>query len=129
MDFRSLATLAAIAALIFGLGLLVSPAQTAAIYGAGASDAWHLLSARYFGSALLMYGAALWGLRELTEPDAQRRAAGVLAVATAFGLIVTLYAVVGGVMNAAGWSSVALYGFFVVAWARLALARSLSGVA
>lgn len=129
MDFRSLATLAAIAALIFGFGLLVSPAQTAAIYGAGASDAWHLLTARYFGSALLMYGAALWGLRALTDTDAQRRVAGLLAAATAVGLLVTLYAVIGRVMNAAGWSSVALYGFFVVAWARLALGRSLSGAA
>ena len=129
MDFRSLATLAAIAALIFGFGLLVSPAQTAAIYGAGSSDVWHLLTARYFGSGLLMYGAALWALRALTDPEAQRRAAGLLAAATAIGLLVTLYAVIGRVMNAAGWSSVALYGFFVVAWARLALGRPLSEAA
>jgi hypothetical protein len=129
MDFRSLAALAAIAALLFGLALLVAPAQTSAIYGATAADPWHVLSGRYFGAALLMYAAAAWGLRALTEPDAQRRAAGLLAAATVVGLLVTLYAVIGRVMNAAGWSSVALYGFFVVAWARLALGRSLSGVA
>ena len=66
----------------------------------------------------------MWGLRVLKEPDAQRQAAGLLAAATAVGLLVTLYAVVSGVMNAAGWSSVALYGFFVLAWVRLALGRA-----
>lgn len=129
MDFRSLAALAAIAALLFGIGLVVVPAQTAAVYGATESDPWHVLSGRCFGTALLMFAAALWGLRDLTQPDAQRRVAGLLAAATAVGLIVTLYAVIGGVMNAAGWSSVALYGFFVLAWIRLALGRSLSEAA
>ena len=124
MDFRSLAALAAFTSLIFAFGLVAVPAQTAAIYGAPAPDPWHMLTGRYFGSALLMYAAALWGLRVLKEPEAQRQAAGLLAAATAVGLLVTLYAVVSGVMNAAGWSSVALYGFFVLAWARLALGRS-----
>ena len=128
MDFRSLAALSAITALIFGLGLVIAPAQTAAIYGAAAADPWHVLSGRYFGAALLMYAAALWGMRALTEPDAQRRAAGMLAAATAVSMLVTLYAVIGGVMNAAGWSSVALYGFFVLAWTRLALSRPMASV-
>jgi hypothetical protein len=121
MDFRTIATLASVLSIPFGLGFVLAPSASAALYGVPPPDAATSLIGRYFGSEVLMYAAALWALRDRRDAEAQRRAAGVIAVATVFGLGVSLLGVVGGTMNALGWSSVALYGFFVVAWARLAL--------
>lgn len=121
MDFRTIATLASLISVPFGLGFLLAPAASAALYGAAPPDAFTSLLARYFGSEVLMYAAALWAVRDLHEPQSQRRAAGFIAAATLAGLGVTLLGVTSGTLNALGWSSVALYGFFVVAWARLAM--------
>ena len=120
MDFKAIALYVAIASWLFGAALVGAPAQTGAFYGAPAGDAWHTLLGRYFGSTLLMYGAAVWGLRGLSEGAAQQAAAAAVAAATLVGLGVTLHAVGTGTMNALGWSSVALYGFFAFAWVRLA---------
>lgn len=120
MDFKAIALYAAIASWLFGLALVGAPVQTGAFYGAPAGDAGHTLLGRYFGSALLMYGAAVWGLRGVSEGTAQQAAAAAVAAATLVGLGVTLHAVGAGTMNALGWTSVALYGFFGSAWVRLA---------
>lgn len=121
MDFRTIATLASVLSIPFGLAFVLAPSATGALYGAAPSDPFTSLMGRYFGSEVLMYAAAVWALRELHDPAAQRRAAAGIAVATGLGLAVTLYGVVGGTLNAVGWSSVGLYGFFVLAWGRLAL--------
>lgn len=120
MDFRLIATLASVISIPFGIAFVLAPGASAAMYGAPPPDGFTTLLGRYFGSEMLMYAAALWALRDL-HADAHRRAAGVITVATAFGLGVSLLGVVGGTLNAVGWSSVALYGFFVGAWLRLAL--------
>lgn len=82
-------------------------------------DAFTSLVGRYFGSEVLTYAAAIWALRELHEAQAQRRTAGVIAEATLFRFGVSLLGVVGGTLNALGWSNGALHGFFARAWMRL----------
>ena len=124
MEFRHVCAAAALLSLPYGLGFVFAPAATAAVYTAAPSDASTLLVGRYFGAEILMYAAAVWGLRGLRTLPEQRTAAGALALATLFGLGVTLQGVLGGTMNTLGWSSVALYGGFVLAWATLALRSS-----
>lgn len=121
MNFKTVATLAAVLSAPFGLAFLAAPAATAALYGAAPSDPVTLLIGRYFGSEVLMYAAAAWSLRALESASARRAAAGALALATATGLAVTLSGLLSGTMNALAWSSVALYGCFVAAWCLLAL--------
>ena len=120
MEFRSIALYVVISSAFFGVALVLAPSQTGAFYGMPMGDAWHVLLGRYFGATLLMYGAAVWGLRGLSDPVAEKNAASGLALATSVGLVVTLLAVTSGTMNALAWSTVALYAFFALAWARLA---------
>lgn len=124
MDFRTTCTAASLISLPFGVAFLFAPGPAAALYGAVGSDPAFQTLGRYFGAEVLMYAAALWGLRALLEPVARRGAAGVLAAATAAGLGVSLHGVVGGMLNTLGWSSVGLYGFFALMWLRLAFASA-----
>lgn len=123
MDFRRTTTLASLLSLLFGIGFVLMPTASGSAYGITGTDAATALLQRYFGSEVLMYAAATWGLRGLVDPTAQRRAAGVLCGATLSGLAVTLHGTLGGTLNAMGWSSVLIYGFFVAAWGRLALVQ------
>lgn len=122
MDFRLVATLASLLSAAFGIGFLLAPTASAAMHGITLVDPGHLLVGRYFGAELLIYAAATWALRGLADPAAQRSGAGVLALATTCGLGVSLLGTIAGTLNALGWSSVALWAFFVLAWGRLALA-------
>lgn len=124
MEFRHVCTAAAVLSLPFGLGFVLAPAAMAAAYAVVPADPTTLLIGRYFGSETLMYAAAAWGLRGLRTANEQRAAAGALAAATLTGLAVTLQAVLAGTLNALGWTSVALYGGFALAWATLALRRA-----
>lgn len=121
MEFRTVCTAAALLSLPFGLAFVFAPAAAVAVYTAAPGEPATLLVGRYFGSEVLMYAAAVWGLRGLRALPEQRTAAGALALATLFGLGVTLHGVLAGTMNALGWSSVVLYGGFTLAWATLAL--------
>lgn len=124
MDFRSICLYAAVLSALFGIAFVVAPGATGAMYGVVASDPGTLLVGRYFGAESLMFAAVVSGLRALTDPDAQRAAAKVIALATAVGLGVTLHGVLSGSMNSLGWSSVVIYGFFLLAWARIGFAAA-----
>ncbi|MDP3521297.1 MAG: hypothetical protein Q8S02_11815 [Hydrogenophaga sp.] len=121
MDFRTVATLGALVTLPFGLMFLATPAQAAALYGHVASEAYTLFMGRLFGVQLLLFGGALWALRGAREANVQRTAAMALASFTTLGTVVTAWGVLSGAVNAMGWTSVAVYGFFIVAWGRVAL--------
>jgi hypothetical protein len=122
MNYRTLCLIAAAVTVVFGAGFVVAPAAVLALYGITSVDATVALMTRYFGVCLVAYGAAMWGFREVTSGAVQRQAALPLAVAQVLGLLLSLQAVLAGTVNALGWSSVLIYGFFMVAWARLAMA-------
>lgn len=121
MDFKTVATLGTVLSGSFGLAFSLAPAASQALYGANGTDAFTLLLGRYFGSELLLFAAALWALRSVRDARVQRQAALGIALGSLGGLLVTLLGLNNGALNAMGWSSVALYGFFVLAWGRLAL--------
>ena len=74
MEFRSIFLYVVISSAFFGVALVLAPSQTGAFYGAPMGDAWPVLLGRYFGATLLMYGAAVWGLRGLSDPGAEKSA-------------------------------------------------------
>jgi uncharacterized membrane protein len=119
MSFRTICTLGFWVTFLFGLSFVLFPAPLLALYGIAPVDAPLALMSRYFGSALLAYAAAIWGLRRMDSPVLQLAAAPWLAVSQLAGLLVSLQCVLAGTVNALGWSSVLIYGFFAVAWARL----------
>lgn len=121
MSFATLCTAAGVLSLLFGVSFIVAPEQTLATYGRVDAGASGMMLARYFGATLLTAGAALVALRNLDDAGAQRRHSIGLAAATAVALAVALYDVVTGQINALGWSSVVIYGWFVVGFARVGL--------
>jgi hypothetical protein len=124
MNFHALCTLGFWVTALFGLGFVLIPGPLLSLYGIGPVDASVVLMGRYFGSALLAYAAAIRGFRSQTSPTLQRAGAPWLAVVQVAGLLISLEAVLVGTTNALGWSSVLIYGFFLVAWARIAMGAS-----
>lgn len=99
MDCRRLATLASLLSLPFGAAFVLAPAPSGALCGVALADPASLLVARYFGSEILMYAAATWGLRAMDDRAAQRHAAAGLAAATLCGVAVSLLGVSSGALN------------------------------
>ena len=71
MDTKLYLTIAAIVAILFGLGFLLIPANVIPLYGVPLSP--HVITnARFFGSALLAWGVITWFARDFQEWAAVR---------------------------------------------------------
>jgi hypothetical protein len=119
MNYKAICTWASALSLPFGLAFPLAPGATLGVYGITSVDAPMALLGRFYGAEILMYAAATFGLRGLMPGDAQGTAARALAVGTSTALGVSLLAMQGGMVNAFGWSTVALFAVFVLAWARV----------
>ena len=64
-------TLAAIAAIVYGLGFLLIPGPVVALYG-GPIEPHVLLNAQFFGAALLGLGVIEWLAKDFRDKDAVR---------------------------------------------------------
>ena len=97
--------------MVFGVGFILLPDTMTALYGAELSTVG-LMLARLLGAAFLGFGILRWTARK-AEPG-ELLSALVLAgfVEDAIGFVVLLMAQMAGLMNAMGWSNVALYGIF-----------------
>lgn len=124
MDYRTLCLVGTLVTLPFGLGFALAPQPMLALYGMTPVGVALALMGRYFGVTLIAFAAAMWGFREIRPDGVQQTAARLLAAAELCGLLVSLQAVLAGTVNALGWSTVVIYGFFTVAWARLAMRRA-----
>jgi len=102
-------------AIAFGLSFLLVPAMVLPMYGA-ATDPATLLMSRFFGVALLQVGLMLYLLRETRDAATQRVTALAGAVGSVAGLLVALMGVMGGVVNALGWSTVAIYAVLLLGY-------------
>lgn len=103
-------------ALAFGVGLLLLPELVLAIYGA-ATDSAGIVLGRLLGVLLLGFAGVNWYIGHAPESPLRRDIVRSEGLADILGLIVMLFATVGGVVNALGWTLVAL--FAVLAGVRL----------
>lgn len=126
MDFRFLTRTGAGISVPFGLAFLLAPALTAAQYGIALDTPAQAVPARYFGLAMLAQAALLWSLSTSLEGRLQRRVALAFGAVTSVGLALCLQVQLAGTVNASGWLSVAIYGFFSIGWGRLAWAPARS---
>jgi hypothetical protein len=107
MNLRTFLTIAAVIALVYALGLILMPAFMATTYGLGTS-ASEILLARYFGVELLVLGVIYWLAKDFTGANARPLITGSL-IGNIVGAYFALMGTLGGVMNAVGWSAVAVY--------------------
>jgi uncharacterized membrane protein YfcA len=108
MDSKLYFTIAAIVAILYGIGFVLIPANLTILYG-GPAEPNVVLNARFFGSALLAWGVILWFARDFQDWAAVR---GVLigsVIGLVIGGIVNISATVQGLLNVLSWSSTAIY--------------------
>lgn len=105
----------AVVALAYAIPAILVPGALYSLYGMS-STAGAQLVMQLFGSVLLMEGLLTWQLRDI-GPGAVRGGLTLALFAEALvGLLVSLVAQLGGVVNALGWGVVALPIVFVLGY-------------
>src|SRR5438093_12977980 len=104
--------IAAVVALIFGLGFVLIPDQVLSWYGLTGANALNdagILMTRLFGATLIGFGALDWFAKDVEESGARRAIVIGGFVSTAIGFVVFLIAQLGTfgtLVNALGWVTV-----------------------
>jgi hypothetical protein len=122
MNAKQYLTIAAVLAIIYGIGFLIIPANLLVLYGTPNPDQRIILTAQYFGAALLGLGLILWFVRNCTDTATVR---GVLigsVIGDVVGFLVTGWGMMQGLLNATAWSSLAIYGLLALGALYLLLA-------
>jgi ABC-type Fe3+-siderophore transport system permease subunit len=108
MTSRTLLTITAVVAVLYGLAFVLIPDSINALYGVPSAPHTALYT-RFFGSALLGFGVINWFAKDFRSWDAIRGVLIGIAVTTAIGGLIALFAVVTGLSNALTWTSVLVY--------------------
>jgi hypothetical protein len=113
MTFRTLLIAKAAVCLGFGLLLLLVPVALLSLLGAelGAAGTF---TAREYGAALIGALSLMWFAKDVQASDARRAILLYLLVYDAIGVIITVPAVLSGVLNGLGWGIALVYLFFTL---------------
>jgi hypothetical protein len=113
MTSRTLLTITAVVAILYGLAFVLIPDTINALYGVPSAP--HIaLYTRFFGSALLGLGVITWFAKDFRSWDAIRGVLIGIVVTTAIGALIALFAVLTGLSNAMTWTSVLVYALLLV---------------
>jgi uncharacterized membrane protein YfcA len=107
MSSKLYLTIAAVLAILYGIGFVLIPAKMGEFYGVQPQPN-AMLNIQYFGSALLALGVIVWFARDLDWAAVR----GVLigsAVGDIVGGLITIWGISQGLVNAFAWSSVVIY--------------------
>ena len=108
MKIKTLLVINAIIATIFGVAFVFIPGEVYSLYGIEASSQINFMG-QLFGAALIGYGLLTWTARNATISDALRAIILALFISDVIGFLVALIAQLNNVVNALGWSTVAIY--------------------
>lgn len=105
-----------IVGVLFGLGFLLAPAMSLAMYGVP-TEPHNLMQSRYFGSALIGIGLVSFLARTTQDAVAVRAILVAGLVSDVIGAAISA-AAAGSLQNQMAWLSVAIYVLFAVgaAW-------------
>lgn len=115
MRLRTLLLIGGLIALVFGIAFLVAPQAVLRLYGVAPDPAITMMS-RYFGAALLQIGLVFYLIRDVGDLRTQRGVVLGSFLGSLAGLVVALTAQFWGLVNALGWSTVAIYAFLLVGY-------------
>jgi len=118
-----LLTFNAIAAALFGIPAVLLPGSLYSIYGLN-STAGAQLVMQFFGSTLIAEAVITLGLRNIAPGDTRQTLTLALFVEAVIGLVTSLIAELGGVMNPLGWTLVALPAIFTLGYGYFRFVRS-----
>jgi hypothetical protein len=120
MSVNTFIKIAGAVAILFGIGWLVVPRFMAATYGVVVlGDV--ILVTRFLGLTSIGWGLVGVLVSQSTDWTALRGVVVGGAVGNILGVIVSAWYTINGVLNAAGWSAVILYGIFFLGFAYYAM--------
>ena len=103
-------------AIVYGLSYQLAPTTVLSLYGVTQGPSEIFLS-RLFGAALIGIGLLTWFARYIQNPETQRAIIISMLVYDIIGALVCLNATFSGVMNAVGWTGVAIFTFLALGYA------------
>lgn len=122
MSFRSLLVAKAAACLIFGPLLLLVPDRLATLLGMSLGPAGRFVAGLY-GASVIGNLMLTWLARDTPPSRARLPIIIALLAYDGTGFVVTLLAILGGVVNSLGWAVAAMYLFLTVVPAYLLFPR------
>ena len=122
---RPLMIITAVITAVFGIAFVVAPAQFVSLYGVTA-DASLRYVGQLFGAALVGLAVLAWSARNASDSEGRRAIILAFFVSTGIGFIVALTGQLGGVVNALGWSTVAIYLLLAIGFGYFQFARPAS---
>lgn len=111
MKFKTLMIINAIVAIVFGVIFVIIPSHVLSLYGSGTGEVMDVLNymSQLFGAALIGMGLLTWTARNAADSDARKAIVYALFVSDSIGFAVALIGQINFVVNALGWSTVAIY--------------------
>lgn len=113
MKLSTLMTINAVVALVFAIAFVLFPGQVISWYGVTESAALKF-TGQLYGAALLSFGVLTWMARNAAASEARKAIVTALFCGEAVGFVISLIAQLGNVVNAFGWSTVAIYLIFTL---------------
>lgn len=108
MKLKTLMTINAIVAIVFGVAFVIVPTQAYSLYDITA-DEQLIYMGQLFGAALIGFALLTWMARNATDSDARKAIVLALFISNGIGFVVALIGQLGNVVNTLGWSTVAIY--------------------
>jgi len=108
MDSKLYLTIAAIVAILYGIGFVLIPGNLLPLYGVD-PEPHAVLNIQFFGATLVGLGVIFWLARDFRDWDAVRGVLIGAVVADVIGLLVNLYGTMRGLLNGFAWTSTIVY--------------------
>ncbi len=93
---------------VFGIAFVLIPWQVLKFYGVQADPALNYMG-QLFGAAIFGFAVLSWSARNAGPSEARKAIVLALFIGNCLGFVVALIAQLGNVVNALGWSTVAIY--------------------
>ena len=122
MTYRTLLVIKAVVCLFFGVFILAAPGLLFHLLG-GELNAGGRFTAREYGAAMIGTLLLTWLAKDVLAADARRAILLDLLVYDAIGVVISIAAVLSGVLGVLGWGVVVVYLFFTVGSAYVLWAR------
>ena len=122
MKLNNFLLLATAVAALFGLALLIAPAQLVALYGIKLTPATEVLG-RIAGSTILAFAIIYWGARNGKGAEALKAVVVAGFLTNGLDCLIMLHATYTGLVNSYGWAQAVINGVLALGFAYFAYGK------